>query len=81
VSVLGRILVAVAAAEASDARTRRQSGQRHTLTFTPVGARIPNRGSGQDDIFLFGLSYFQRVSDAVRNGALHVEPGVWLLKQ
>ena len=49
-----------------------------TLEFTKIGAKIPNRGSGQDDIFLFGVTYLQRVSDAVTNGALHVEPGLWL---
>ena len=40
------------------------------LAFTPVGGKIPNRGSGQDDIMLFGLSYLQRVSDATSDGAL-----------
>jgi hypothetical protein len=49
-----------------------------TLAFTPVGGKVPNRGSGQDDIFLFGLTYLQRVSDAVSLGALHIEPGLWL---
>ncbi len=49
-----------------------------TLEFTSVGGKIPNRGSGQDDIFLFGVTYLQRVSDAKSNGALHIEPGLWL---
>jgi hypothetical protein len=49
-----------------------------TLEFTPIGGKIPNRGSGQDDIFLFGVTYLQRVSDAKSNGALHIEPGLWL---
>ena len=48
------------------------------LAFTPVGGKIPNRGSAQDDIMLFGLSYLQRVSDATSDGALHIEPGLWL---
>ncbi len=48
------------------------------LEFTKIGGKIPNRGSGQDDIFLFGVTYLQRVSDAITNGALHVEPGLWL---
>ena len=34
------------------------------LTFTPVGAPIPNRGS-KEDIYFPGLHYFQQVSDAV----------------
>ncbi|MDE2574509.1 MAG: hypothetical protein KGL55_04285 [Rhodospirillales bacterium] len=49
-----------------------------TLQFTPIGGLVPNRGSGQDDIFLTGLSYLQRVSDAQSNAAMHIEPGFWL---
>lgn len=49
-----------------------------TLTFTPIGGPIPNRGSAQDDIAFLGLHYFQRVSDAITNEGLHVEPGLWL---
>jgi hypothetical protein len=50
-----------------------------TLEFTQIGGPVPNRGSkGQDDINLFGYTYFQRVSDATDNGALHIEPGIWL---
>src|ERR1700693_76359 len=48
------------------------------LTFTPVGAPIPDRGSEQEDIFFVGLHYFQQVSDALTNAALHLEPGLWL---
>jgi hypothetical protein len=49
------------------------------LQFTQIGGNIPNRGStGQKDINLFGLTYLQRVSDASSNGALHIEPGLWL---
>jgi hypothetical protein len=56
------------------------SATREVLEFSQIGGRIPNRGSkGQDDIFLFGLTYLQRISDAVTNGALHIEPGIWLL--
>jgi hypothetical protein len=51
---------------------------RETLSFTEIGAPIPNRGSGQDDIFFLGVHYLQRISDAVTNGALHLEPGMWL---
>lgn len=32
-----------------------------TLTFTPIGGPIPNRGSGQGDIFFLGLQYLQQV--------------------
>jgi hypothetical protein len=50
-----------------------------TLEFHEIGSKIPNRGStNQKDIDIFGLTYLQRVSDATTNGALHIEPGVWL---
>ncbi len=49
-----------------------------SLTFTEIGAPIPNRGSGQDDIFFLGVHYLQQISDAVSRGALHLEPGIWL---
>jgi len=60
---------------------------RETLVFTPIGGAIPNRGSvtafgaktGQDDINIFGLTYLQRVCDAVTSDALHVETGMWII--
>jgi len=55
------------------------SSTREVLEFTQIGGPVPNRGSqGQPDINLFGLTYLQRVSDVVTNGALHIEPGLWL---
>ena len=59
---------------------------RETLQFIPIGGPVPNRGSitdigtgtGQPDIHLHGLTYLQRVSDALTNDALHIEPGIWL---
>ena len=51
---------------------------RETLTFTTIGSPIPNRGFGQDDISLFGLTYLQQISDAAKDGALHIEPGIWI---
>jgi hypothetical protein len=48
------------------------------LTFTSIGAPIPNRGSQQKDIAFLGLHYFQQVSDAITNEGIHVEPGLWL---
>lgn len=59
---------------------------RELLQFIPIGGAIPNRGSetdlgngtGQTDIELFGLTYLQRISDAVSNDALHIEPGIWI---
>jgi hypothetical protein len=49
-----------------------------TLSFTPIGGPIPNRGSGQDDIFFLGLHYLQQVSDAITSEGIHLEPGLWL---
>jgi len=57
-----------------------------TLQFTPIGGPVPNRGSitafgstnGQPDIALHGLTYLQRVSDAVTKEALHIESGIWI---
>ncbi|WP_018331132.1 heme-binding protein [Actinomycetospora chiangmaiensis] len=49
------------------------------LEFTPIGGKVPNRGStNQDDIDIVGLRYLQRVADRVTNQALHIEPGFWL---
>ena len=51
---------------------------RETLKFDPIGSVIPNRGFGQNDIGLHGLTYLQKISDAGKDGALHIEPGVWI---
>src|ERR1035438_9204535 len=48
-----------------------------SLVFDSIGAPIPNRGSSQDDINLFGIHYLQKVNDATTHGALHIEPGIW----
>jgi len=49
-----------------------------TLRVDPIGSEIPNRGNGVPDIDLFGLTYLQKISDAVTHGALHIEPGIWV---
>jgi len=49
-----------------------------TLSFNPIGGPIPNRGSGQGDIFFLGLHYLQQISDAATNEGIHFEPGLWL---
>ena len=49
-----------------------------TLKFDPINASIPNRGFGQDDIELFGLTYLQQISDNFTGGLLHIEPGIWI---
>ena len=45
---------------------------------TPIGSPVPNRGSEQGDISLYGVTYLHRVTDAATGGALHIEPGVWM---
>ncbi|NEO54433.1 MAG: hypothetical protein F6K54_15890 [Okeania sp. SIO3B5] len=49
-----------------------------TLTFTPIGAPVPNRGF-PIDTFVVGLHYQQVVSDAKTFQPLHIENGMWLL--
>lgn len=49
-----------------------------TLQFDPIGGQIPDRGSQQDDIEIFGLTYLQQVTDAALLGLLHVERGMWI---
>jgi hypothetical protein len=49
-----------------------------TLKFDPISTAIPNRGFAQDDIEMYGLTYLQKISDAVTGGALHIEPGIWI---
>lgn len=51
---------------------------RERLKIDPIGSAIPNRGFGQDDIELFGLSYLQTISDEATGGAMHLEPGLWV---
>jgi len=48
-----------------------------TLTFERTGI-IPNRGDSQDDIFLYGVTYLQQISDQDTSEGIHVEPGIWL---
>jgi hypothetical protein len=49
-----------------------------TLQFTAIGSPVPNRGSAQDDISIYGITYVHHVTDSVTGGALHIEPGMWL---
>ena len=49
-----------------------------TLTFDLIGSPIPNRGTNQDDISLYGVHYLQQINDATTKGALHIEPGIWV---
>jgi hypothetical protein len=49
-----------------------------TLSFIPISSTIPNRGDAIPDIALFGLTYQQKIVDLVTQGALHIEPGIWI---
>lgn len=56
-----------------------------TLTFSDIGAQIPNRandpnllGVFQPDINLFGAHYLQLIDDLHGEGPLHLETGIWL---
>ena len=51
---------------------------RETIEFTTIGSPVHNRGSVQDDISIYGVTYLHRVTDARTGGALHIEPGMWL---
>jgi hypothetical protein len=51
------------------------------LTITPIGSPIPNRGYGQKDITLHGLTYLQKINDACTGGAMHIEPGIWITQK
>jgi hypothetical protein len=48
------------------------------ITFSEIGPAVPNRGSVQGDIDIFGLTYLQRVNNAVTHEGIHIEPGLWL---
>lgn len=51
---------------------------RETVEFRAIGSPVPNRGSEQPDVNLYGVTYLHRVTDAATGGALHIEPGIWL---
>ena len=51
---------------------------RETTRFDIITSSIPNRGFGQNDIDLYGLTYLQRISERFTGGALHIEPGLWV---
>ena len=51
---------------------------RESIEFTTIGSPVLNRGSAQEDIAIYGVTYLHRVTDGETGGALHVEPGMWL---
>jgi hypothetical protein len=48
-----------------------------TITFTAIGAPVPNRG-GATEQFITGLTYSLTVTDNSTQGILHIENGMWL---
>ena len=54
------------------------NGTDETLEFTAVGGNIPNRGSKEPDISLFGVRYLQQVTDCALHAGIHIEPGLWI---
>jgi hypothetical protein len=48
------------------------------VTFTPIGAPVPNRGGPAGEMFITGLMYDMRIADLVTNEPLHLETGMWL---
>jgi hypothetical protein len=51
---------------------------RETIEFTTIGSPVFNRGSVQEDMAIYGVTYMHRVTDAVTGGAIRIEPGMWL---
>lgn len=51
---------------------------KEVLQFDTMGGVVPNRGSAQGDIDIYGMTYLQRVNDTVTNEGIHIEPGIWL---
>lgn len=51
---------------------------RELLEFDPISSVIPNRGFVNTDLDLYGLTYLQQITDATTDGALHIEPGIWV---
>jgi hypothetical protein len=52
---------------------------RETIEFRTIGSPVMNRGSKQEDIAVFGVTYLHRVTDSITGGALHIETGSWLV--
>ena len=48
------------------------------VSFTPIGAPVPNRGGPAGEMFITGLMYEMRIADLVTNEPLHLETGMWL---
>jgi len=51
---------------------------REAIEYTTIGSPVFNRGSEQEDMAIYGVTYMHRVTDDTTGGALHIEPGMWL---
>lgn len=47
------------------------------ITFSALGAKVPDRGGPVPDLFVHGLMYCTRVVDAQTDEPLHLETGMW----
>lgn len=72
-------VIAVPAIESGDRETFKLLMRPYieSITFTPLGAPVPDRG-GIETLFITGLQYDLRVTDAETNQPLHLENGMWL---
>lgn len=48
------------------------------VSFTPIGAPVPNRGGPAGEMLITGVMYDMRITDLVSNEPLHLETGMWL---
>ena len=69
-------LIALPVADPSIKFRVKLNAYHETLTFSPIGGPIPNRGNFQNDINMFGLHYLQSVDDLNGEGPLFLEPGL-----
>ena len=70
-------LIAVPLADHPDGFTLLVRPYYETITFTALGALVPDRGASET-LYISGLEYSLRVSDAQTNQPLHLENGMWL---
>lgn len=47
------------------------------ITFSALGAQVPDRGGPVPDLFVNGLMYSTRIADAETDEPLHLETGMW----
>lgn len=70
-------LIAVPKPDAKDSFTLLVRPFYETITFTPLGVLVPDRGASEI-LNIYGLEYTLKVSDLLTNQPLHLENGMWL---